>query len=55
MYKEQYAIADCQYIVDIRSTQEELGWSPQYSDGDMLLAAYKQYLHTKELHKSNAL
>lgn len=55
MYKEQYAIADCQYIVDIRSTQEELGWNPQYSDGDMLLAAYKQYLHTKELHKSNAL
>lgn len=47
MYKEQYAIADCQYIVDIRSTQEELGWSPAYSDGDMLLAAYKQYLHTK--------
>lgn len=47
MYKEQYAIADCQYIVDIRSTQAELGWSPAYSDGDMLLAAYKQYLHTK--------
>lgn len=55
MHKEQYAIADCQYIVDIRSTQAELGWSPAYSDGDMLLAAYKQYLHTKELHKSNAL
>lgn len=47
MHKEQYAIADCQYIVDIRSTQAELGWSPAYSDGDMLLAAYKQYLHTK--------
>lgn len=47
MYKEQYAIADCQYIVDIRSTQAELGWNPQHSDGDMLLAAYKQYLHTK--------
>ncbi|STO97356.1 NAD(P)-dependent oxidoreductase [Helicobacter canis] len=47
MYKEQYAIADCQYIVDISSTQAELGWSPQYSDSDMLLAAYKQYLHTK--------
>lgn len=47
MYKEQYAIADCQYIVDIRSTQAELGWNPQHSDSDMLLAAYKQYLHTK--------
>lgn len=47
MYKEQYAIADCQYIVDISSTQAELGWNPAYSDGDMLLAAYKQYLHTK--------
>lgn len=55
MYKEQYAIADCQYIVDISSTQAELGWNPLYSDSDMLLAAYKQYLHAKELHKSNAL
>lgn len=55
MYKEQYAIADEQYIVDISSTQKELGWNPLYNDSDMLLAAYKQYLHTKELHKSNAL
>lgn len=44
MYKEQYAIADCQYIVDISSTQAELGWNPLHNDSDMLLAAYKQYL-----------
>lgn len=43
LYKEQYAIADVNYVVDISHTKEILGWSPNYSDEDMIIAAYNEY------------
>lgn len=43
MYKEQYEIADENYIVDIERTKSELDWAPQYSDVDMLAQAYEYY------------
>lgn len=41
MFKEQYQIADEQYILDISKTQEKLGWTPKDDDKSMLLEAYK--------------
>lgn len=43
MYKEQYMIADENYILDISKTQQDLGWEPQYADSDMIIDAYKDY------------
>lgn len=43
MYKEQYMIADENYILDISKTQEDLGWQPQYADGDMIIDAYMNW------------
>ncbi len=43
LYKEQYMIADENYLVDISKTERELGWSPLYSDDDMLMASYSTY------------
>ena len=43
MYREQYAIADLDCIVDIDATRTVLGWSPQYSDSDMLIQAYDEF------------
>lgn len=43
MYREQYMIADKDYIVDISTTETELGWQPQYDDSDMLFVAYEGY------------
>ncbi|PAF53521.1 hypothetical protein BKH42_05600 [Helicobacter sp. 13S00482-2] len=48
MYKEQYEIADEEYIVDITETQNILGWEPLQEDGDMLLEAYDEYKTSKE-------
>lgn len=47
LYKEQYEIADENYIVDISNTKRDLGWSPQYSDTDMLYQAYEYYQQEK--------
>lgn len=44
MYREQYMIADEQYIVDIARTMELLEWQPRESDSDMLLEAYEEYV-----------
>ena len=44
MHKEQYMIADEQYIVDTSATEHELGWMPEYSDQQMLKEAYEYYL-----------
>ncbi|GAD18069.1 NAD-dependent epimerase/dehydratase family protein [Helicobacter fennelliae] len=49
MYKEQYKIADEEYIVDISNAKEILGWEPKYSDEDMLFSAYKEYKKLKTL------
>ena len=43
LYKEQYEIADENYIVDISNAENELDWTPFDSDSDMLFAAYKAY------------
>lgn len=43
MYKEQYMIADEDYILDISETVAELGWQPQYADMDMIVEAYQDY------------
>ena len=43
MYREQYKIADINYLVDTTETTAELGWAPQYSDGDMMKQAFLEY------------
>ncbi len=43
MYKEQYMIADENYILDITKTEKELNWTPKYSDIDMIIKAYEEY------------
>jgi dTDP-glucose 4,6-dehydratase len=43
MYKEQYMIADEDYILDITETENDLIWSSQYSDQDMIIQAYQEY------------
>ncbi len=47
MYREQYEIADENYIVDIAATKQELGWTPRYNDEDMLAQAYEYYEQEK--------
>lgn len=47
LYKEQYEIADENYIVDISSTKKDLDWAPKYSDEDMLAQAYEFYEQEK--------
>jgi len=46
MYKEQYMIADENYILDISETEKELEWEPQYADSNMIVEAYRNYLMT---------
>ena len=48
MYKEQYEIADENYILNITDTKEELGWEPRYNDEDMLYQAYEAYRSKKQ-------
>lgn len=43
MYKEQYMIADEDYILDISKTERDLDWEPQYNDQDMIVQAYEEY------------
>lgn len=47
MYKEQYEIADQEYVLDISKAQDILDWKPKYSDADMILEAYIQYRQRK--------
>lgn len=47
LYKEQYEIADTQYIVDTSDTEKDLGWHPQYDDKKMLEDAYEEFIKTK--------
>lgn len=48
MDPEQYLIADEYCLLDTSLAEKELGWVPQYSDDDMLIAAYRQYREQKE-------
>ncbi len=43
MYREQYEIADENYILDIQDTKRDLDWHPEYNDKDMLYQAYEFY------------
>jgi dTDP-glucose 4,6-dehydratase len=43
LYKEQFEIADEQYIVDISNASSEIGWKPKMSDLAMINEAYVQY------------
>lgn len=44
MYKEQYMIADENYILDVSKTEKELLWTPKYADKDMIVEAYQEYI-----------
>lgn len=43
LHREQYGIADLNYLVDIEPTQRTINWSPRYSDVDMLAQAFDEY------------
>ncbi len=43
LHREQYQIADVNYMVDIAPTTEALDWHPTRNDEDMLVAAYSHY------------
>lgn len=47
MYKEQYMIADENYLIDISKTKDELDWRPRYNDTDMMQAAFEEYQRIK--------
>jgi dTDP-glucose 4,6-dehydratase len=44
LHPEQFTIADCDYLLDLSQTTATLGFTPQYSDRDMLVAAFEEYL-----------
>ena len=48
MYKEQFMIADEEYILDISQTQKDLNWTPKYNDADMIKEAYSWYSVNKK-------
>ncbi|WP_313494034.1 NAD(P)-dependent oxidoreductase [Stenotrophomonas sp.] len=43
LHREQYQIADVNYVVDISPTHNVLEWQPSRNDEDMLVAAYEHY------------
>jgi dTDP-glucose 4,6-dehydratase len=43
MDPEQYLIADEDCLLDCTRAKQDLGWSPDYRDEDMLIAAYAEY------------
>jgi dTDP-glucose 4,6-dehydratase len=43
LHKEQYKIADKNYIVDISDTYSKIRWKPKQSDTDMIVEAYKHW------------
>lgn len=47
LYKEQYEIADENYLVDIEHTMKDLDWQPEFDDTDMLYQAYEYYQREK--------
>ena len=47
MYKEQYMIADENYLIDISETEEDLNWHPRFDDTSMLKAAFDEYKRSK--------
>lgn len=43
LHREQYQIADVNYVVDILPTRQVLDWQPSRNDEDMLVAAYEHF------------
>ncbi|MCL2843991.1 MAG: NAD(P)-dependent oxidoreductase [Chitinivibrionia bacterium] len=43
MYKEQFMIADEEYVLDISDTEKDLNWTPKFNDADMIKQAYHIY------------
>jgi len=51
LYPEQFILADQDYILDIESLKENLGFYPRFNDQDILLKAYQSYYGlSKELN-----
>ena len=48
MDPEQYLIANEMCVLDVGKGERDLGWVPQYRDGDMLIAAYSEYRAKRE-------
>lgn len=48
MDPEQYLIADEMCILDCTKAKQQLGWSADYRDEDMLIAAYSEYRAKKD-------
>ena len=49
MSREQYSLADQQYVVDIEETRRGLGWEPVYNDRDMLIEAYRHFVNLEHV------
>ncbi|MBL6693307.1 MAG: NAD(P)-dependent oxidoreductase [SAR86 cluster bacterium] len=45
LYPEQYLIADKDYLLDTSGLKDKFGFTPKYTDIDMINAAYKDYLN----------
>ena len=43
LYPEQFTIADKNYIVDISSAKNLIGWEPKHTDLEMMIAAYRNW------------
>jgi dTDP-glucose 4,6-dehydratase len=44
---EQFEIADQDYVVDIEPTIRMLDWQPRFSDQDMMIQAYRQFINPR--------
>ena len=47
LYKDQYMIANYNYITEVQETIEYLDWEPKYNDIDMIIQAYEHYIEHK--------
>jgi dTDP-glucose 4,6-dehydratase len=45
---EQFEIADHDYVIDIEPTIRVLGWQPRFSDQEMMLEAYHQFIAARQ-------
>ena len=52
MDPEQYLIADEECLLDCSKAERELGWKANFSDDDMLVAAYREYRDNLETDNS---
>ncbi|MDA8871021.1 NAD(P)-dependent oxidoreductase [Rhizobiaceae bacterium] len=54
MDPEQYLIADEECLLDTTKAEQQLGWQANFSDDDMLVAAYREYRADKAKAKQKA-